>query len=296
MKDFYRKKGLKLVVEIKQRDGFIRKIHLRESYIVGVLGVQRKVLFESLVDSSLQKIIIKEHLLFEGWWDSAKKFVGDSIENITKKFHDVSEILKEYGEKAEGAIAALWACVKDGNALEKLKSGAFNLMEKAIQATKRRLYILSNEMKDNGMEKIANYIKIVIDKIYDIKEKISSTEGWKGLLTTLAAYLGFSFVREKIVRFVDSSPIEKLKKMSSTSIQEIIESIPNFFKENISEVAGDAIEKLSGPVAWINKIILIFKSSQWVFEHILDALRRGNFTFSVTPQSTQKLSLDKKNK
>ena len=90
-----------LIVEVKRRDGFIRRIHLKESYIVGVLGIQRRVLLESIDDIAFQERILREHLMLEGWWDSTKKMVGMGVDEINKNFTNLQDVIKKMGNNTK---------------------------------------------------------------------------------------------------------------------------------------------------------------------------------------------------
>ena len=51
---------------------------LDENYIKGVLGIDALLLTEgTLHTTAVQRLIVEEHLLFEGWFDDAKKIPGD---------------------------------------------------------------------------------------------------------------------------------------------------------------------------------------------------------------------------
>ena len=137
-----------MILEIRKNDGFIKKIVLKESYIIGVLGIKKKRLMESLDDPKFQRHVLREHLLFEGWWDAAKQFVGDSIDNIVDKASEATDILKNYGQNAKGVVAALWAAVQDEKSLNDLRGGAISLASKRIAEINKAIAKIESRLKE----------------------------------------------------------------------------------------------------------------------------------------------------
>jgi hypothetical protein len=187
-----------LVLEVKQSDGLIRKIRLKESYIVGVLGIKKKRLMESLHDPDFQRDVLKEHLLFEGWWDSAKNFVGDSIENVKKKVSDGTDALKTYGNNAKGVVAAMWAAVQSEESLNDFRGGAIELMSKSVSAINKAIRKIEIRLEELDLKAPADLLAKTRETIVAMFKKIESVGGWKGLLTSCAGHLGFSWIRQKV--------------------------------------------------------------------------------------------------
>lgn len=310
----YRKrKNGDLVLEMRQNSGLIKKIRLKESYITGVLGIKKKRLMESIDDPRFQKLVLREHLLFEGWWDSAKQFVGDSIDKVKEKVEDGVGALKTYGENAKGAVAALWAAVQNEDSLNSLMGGALSMTSKAVAAINKGIFKIEKRLQELDMPELAKILEKSRNFLVSMYDKVKSVGGWKGMLSALAAYMGFSWIRQKIGPalqvFYDalSGKIEDFAKMMADKAGEVAEDykslfqigsgdprerikefvkeklmnlIPDTFKEKISGLVGDAAATLSGPVGWLKKAYDMFKSSEWVLEKIMSSVKRGNFKVS----------------
>jgi hypothetical protein len=290
--------------------GLITPIYLSEKYIVAILGIKKKNLIESKNDLVFRDNLLREHLLFEGWWDSAKQAVGDSIENIKKKIDSGADALKVYGENSKGVIAALWAASKDSSALETLQSGAQSLASKSVSAINKAIFKIESKLKELKLDSVAKSFESarnILSKFYDQSVSVS---GWKGTLVAITSKLGFSWLRNKIGPvlqvFYDAisgdikdfaksiasgassiaqdykdvfdvgtgDPTEMIKKIA---IDKLSSMIPDVIKSTVGQLGASAIESLAGPLGWIKKVIELFKGSAWVFEQITDVITRGNF-------------------
>ena len=310
----YRKrKNGDLVLEVRRGSGLIEKIRLKESYITGVLGIKKKRLMESIDDPNFQKLVLQEHLLFEGWWDSAKQFIGDSIDKVKEKVEDGVGALKTYGENAKGAVAALWAAVQNEDSLNSLKGGALGMTSKAVAAINKGIFKIEKRLQELDMPDLAKILEKSRNFLVSMYDKVKSVDGWKGLLTALAAYMGFSWIREKIGQalqvFYDalSGKIEDFAKMMADGAANVAEDyksifqigpgdprerlkefvkekltnlIPDTFKEKVAGLVGNAALSLAGPLDWLKKAYSTFKTSEWVLEKIMSSVKRGNFKVS----------------
>lgn len=305
-----RPKNGNITLEIYQHDGLIKKIILKESYVVHVLGIKKKRLMESLGDADFRRKVLYEHLLFEGWWDSAKQFVGDAVDNIKDKAKNAADILKRYGENTKGVVAALWAAVNDERALDFLKSAFSSYMDKQVKDINVSIHRLKARVGELGMPDLAKILEGATNKISSIAEKFGSVMGWKGLMTTAAGLLGFQWIKNKIlpglqvVREALKGNVEDFVQMMADKAADIAVEykdvfdvgpgnpkdvivplikeklanlIPNVLKEKLQELAGDAIANLAGPVGWLKKAYDIFQKSDWVLNILTSAINRANF-------------------
>lgn len=258
--------------------GLVRTHNLSESYVTAILGINRNILAESRYDIRANNLILREHLLFEGWWDSAKDIVGDSIENVKKKATDGAEMLKAYGKNAKGVVAAFWAAVQDPQALSNFKSGLVGLMKKRVAALNKLLQKIEKKLIDFGAPTFAKGFEKLRTMLTSFSENFSGAAGWKGLLTAAAGYLGFAFLSLKFRSILESAmgsdTIEQFKKFVT---EEVANTILETIKDTVQHLGGKAIEALAGPVGWLKTAYEVFEGSAWVLDNLMSAVSRGNF-------------------
>lgn len=299
-----------LVFEVKNTDGLIKKIRLKESYIIKILGIKKKRLMESIQDPAFQREVLREHLLFESWWSPAAKFIGDTVDSIAKKAENASDILKRYGENAKGVIATIWASVEDSSALESFKGGVSKIMSKAVAAINKPIGAIERRIKELGMNSLAEILEKTRLKIVEMFDSLDGVSGWKGLLTAIAGALCFGWIKEKILPGLnavvdalkgDIKDFAKMMADKAASVagdykevfnigpgdpREVLKSfikeklaslVPDIVKEKVTSIAGDAIASFAGPVAWLKKVYDVFQSSRWVLEKLAGAISYANF-------------------
>lgn len=258
--------------------GLIRKHTFSESYVTGVLGISHGLLLESRYNGTIDSVVLREHLLFEGWWDSAKELVGDSIDKIKKKATDGADILKTYGKNAKGVIAAFWSSVQDPQALGNFKAGLVGLMNKRVAGINKLLYKIEKKLIDFDMPTFAKGFEKLRTMLVSFSENFSNVEGWKGLLTAAAGYLGFSFLSLKFRSLLESAlgtdTIDQFKKFVT---EEVANTVLETIKDTVGKLGGKAIEALAGPLGWLKTAYEVFEGSAWVLDKLTDAISRGNF-------------------
>lgn len=98
-----------VLIERHQHDFSLKRvIKLKESYVVGVLGIQRKTLRESANDPFLNDRILREHLLFEGFFDGVKNVWN----KVVDKAESAYDAVKEYGQNANTVAVALFGMMR----------------------------------------------------------------------------------------------------------------------------------------------------------------------------------------
>ena len=256
-----------------------------EAYVIQVLGIDRHILIESRGDNKLQEYILREHLLFEGWWASAAGFVGDSLENIKQKAAVPADALKVYGRNAKGVIAAMAASVADPNKLDAFKSGLQQLMKKRAKSILKYLYKLIKRLDELNMGPISKIVKGLITKLENARDNMQIS-GWKGLLAAAAGLLGFSWLAEKIMPV-----LRKIHEMTSgditrAAVQNIKDIIVDELKDMLIDMLGDMVSKLigrsalvslAGPAAWLKQAYDVFGGSAFVLDKLASGWARGNF-------------------
>lgn len=312
------KEVLKLFIEesLRRPSRHSKTMHIYHeiSYVRGILGIKNTNIFESARSlEAYNNTVLKEHLLFEGWWDSAKSLIGSGIDAVKEKIEDGADALKVYGENAKGVIAALWSAVQDEESLNTLISGSSSLVSKSVSAINKAIFKIENRLKELDLQSLSKILEKTRNVLTNASEKIQAITGWKGMLAILASYMCFSWLRTSFGPVMQSffnaisgdikdfsktmldlagsvsqdykdmfdvgtgDPKELIKKFVE---QKISKMIPDLIKEKISAITGDAIASLAGPVGWLKKAYDLFETSSWVLSKIMEAIRRGNFKVS----------------
>lgn len=199
---------MKFVIPSRDDGGFLQQITLSEEYVVKVLGISPRILLENAGSDHLNRMILREHLLFEGWWSDAKKKVADWVED--NPITNAIEAAKELKDKGKAVIASLTSIVSSGgDAIGTVVQGASSLLSKGLAAITKSVSGVSKRIKELGGkltnpglknfvnqigEKIANISQFITNKI----REATSGSGWKGMLAVIVAYLGVQAVRGKI--------------------------------------------------------------------------------------------------
>ena len=182
---------------------------LPESYVQGVLGINRsKMLLEGVGIETISEIVLREHLIFEGWFDSVKDKVKGWLKD--NPVTNAVDAVKELGDKGKATIVALTSIVNSGgDAIGTVVSGAKNLLSKNVTSISKSIETITKAVKNlagrmtNAKAKafvekmasgMANFKSKLVSKIQDA----IGAGGWKGMFSILAVYLGTDAVRSKI--------------------------------------------------------------------------------------------------
>ena len=261
-----------LLEELFPRIGVLERYGITESYVTDVLGLPRPVLVEGRMSESEVRLIIREHLIFESWWDKAKEFVGSGIEAVKEKGESAAGVLKKYGEDSKSVVASLWAAASDPSTLvDLLAKFKSRVVAKSNEVTKFLGDLLNSVGKSaKGAETVTNSLKGCLEFVKKAAAGLAALSGWKGMMAAAAGCLGFEWLAEKI------EPLKKkigdLLKGSATEevtsvIQgEIVDFITNKLVEIGGEFAASAIEQLAGPAAWLKSAFTVFEKSAWVLD------------------------------
>ena len=199
----------RLRFNLKEGAGLLpRQIVLSEEYIVGVLGIDARVLRESINDHAYQMLILREHLILEGWFDSVKDKVKELLKDnpVTNAY----EAAKEMGDNVKAVVASLTSIVSTGgDAIDTVVSGAKSLLSKNVSAINKGIATVAKRIKELAGKltnsKVKDFVEGVFKKISDFKQfivdKISDAMGaggWKGMFASLAVYLASVALRPKV--------------------------------------------------------------------------------------------------
>jgi len=190
-------------------------IRLTEDYVVRVLGFDRRALVESRGSLSLNRSVLNEHLIFEGFWSDAKEKVLDAIKD--NPITSAADAVKRFGDGLDGVVVTLSSVVSSGgDAIDAVRQGASQFASKRIKgivkdlrALMGRLEELSSKLSAGarvGLEKIVGKLKAFSGEFASrVVGLVSGGSGWKGMMGALVVYLALSAVSPKISILVDSS-------------------------------------------------------------------------------------------
>ena len=282
------------------RPRIVTELGLSESYITTVLGLPPPLLIEGRVDESYIRLVIREHLIFEAWWDSAKDLLGKGVDWVKEKGESVADVVKSFGENSKGVIAGLWAAATDpeslADLLDKFKKACEKLVNALLAPVKQIVSFFEKLAKKfeekvrtilDGLEKFSKFLA-------DALSSVASLSGWKGMMAAAAAYLGYKWVSEnagpvvkKTIEMLkgESDPAEDILDSIITGVKEsIIDAALEKLKELGTELASSAIESLAGPVAWLKTAIGIFEKADWVIRNL--AIPMGLVSAEFSEEST----------
>ena len=261
---------------------------LDETHVRYVLGLRPLSINEGRIDEAHLRRLLHEQLLYESWWSSAKTFLDMGIDKIKDKADSVADAVKTFGENTKGVVAALWMAASDDDLLEKLSAAARSLLSKTIRFT-----------FDKPLHKIAEKFRGISDIPKKIVEKISgyfsklqavlaAPSGWKGLLTSMAAYLGCQWaleefgnlikeLKESVLDHVGDLSKEIAKKLGDKLTDGLITKLQEKFESIITSLSAAALEQIAGPLAWIKQAGKILGGVDWVTKNLIGVIRRGSF-------------------
>ena len=181
-------------------------------YIVRTLGIELPVSEggSTVISEELRSQIIKEHLLFEGFLDSMKKWAKDKVGEIPNLFKSIYKIMKDPSL---------------------IKSFSDMVLKKIIRPLMTKMAELGQKAK-RGSEKIGQAITDAAQGMY---KTISSVDGWKALIVTISV----AVLLKKAVGLPIDQLMDKItKKLLGTAIVQTIISQLSDFSNWLTALAG----------------------------------------------------------
>ena len=93
------------------------------SYVTNVLGVKLPLNESYPYSPAIQKRILQEHMLFEGFW-------SELYDKGKEKLMSAKEGIKKFGKEAWGILSAMWTVIKGG--ADQIKSFTGAIAKKGI--------------------------------------------------------------------------------------------------------------------------------------------------------------------
>ena len=248
----------------------LEKYGLTEDYVTKVLGLPKPLLTEGRISETAFRKIIREHLIFESWWDSAKDLVGSGVNAVKEKGESVAGVLKKYGGDSKAVVAALWSAASSPQDLTILLTKFKSAVSSTSSEISSFLENISNYVSNsNKLEEIlASSLKKCIEFVKKAAASVASLAGWKGMMSSAGAYLGFEWITEKIRPFKEkvkeALKSESVELAKSVIKDEVVDFINSKLTDVVKKFSGSIIEQLSGPTGWLKTAYEIFEKSSWV--------------------------------
>ena len=214
------------------------------TYVTDVLGIHLPLNESYPYSPAIEKRIIQEQLLLEG-------FFSDIVQKGKDKLIDAVEGVKKFGKEAWSVLSAFYAVVKEGgSAIASFTSAiAKRGINKFFNPLKEALEWLTSKLPDWDMPTFAKMAQKGLDIINDIQKMLDSTDGWKRIAAYASAAIGLQWVWNKVGDWID-----ELKEMvggdftaaMGLSEQEDDDSNINKIKSWIKETAKEAMSNLVG--------------------------------------------------
>ena len=190
-------------------------------YITEVLGI-KVPLNESYTEYSqaLVEEIVREQILFEGFWDS----------------------VKQMADKATKPIRDLWKSIK------LIMSKGFYLKKfiRQLNMYRRNIQTNFNNFTRRGVERVPslqNIVRKIVEMINSAFEKIEGLGGWKSAMATMGIIVAFGFIQQKFGDlFKDEDADEEATKTGVKSLTDFmvnsmgIESIADKLKTGLTDI------------------------------------------------------------
>jgi len=214
------------------------------TYVTDVLGIKLPLNESYPYSPAIEKRIIQEQLLLEG-------FFSDILQKGKDKLIDAVEGVKKFGKEAWSVLSAFYAVVKEGgSAIASFTSAiAKRGIDKFFNPLKEALEWLVSKLPDWDMPTFAKMAQKGLDIINGIQEMLDSADGWKRVAAYASAAIGLQWVWNKVGDWID-----EFKEMiggdftaaMGLSEQEDDDSNVNKIKNWIKETAKEAMSNLVG--------------------------------------------------
>ena len=238
------------------------------SYVTNVLGVKLPLNESYPYSPAIQKRILQEHMLFEGFW-------SELYDKGKEKLMSAKEGIKKFGKEAWGILSAMWTVIKGG--ADQIKSFTGAIAKKGInkffQQIRKPLEWLVEKLTKWNMPTLAKWAQKGLDALDAAREKVNSLDGWKRVIGFAGLAIGLHWLWEKVGDWIeelkekvggefslgeDTPPIPTNESVrltededeGATRKEKLQDWIVDTMEEKLKALAGDAfkgiMEKLAG--------------------------------------------------
>lgn len=242
-----------------------QQYNLSENYIREVLGLDSCLLQEGVLgNTAVQRLIIKEHLLFEGFWSDmfqkGKDFADDLVDKGKARLMDAAEGIKKFGKGAWGVMSALYSVIKNGNIAMFVGSVWRKSIKAIFNALRATFKWLEQKLPEWNMPTFAKGATKALELLESVRKKMGYKDGWKSVITIAGIAIGFHWIWDKIgdwvLKLADkvginvSASLNEEDSVAKKVSEEVKEWILDSVEEKITEFAKGSfmkiIEKLTG--------------------------------------------------
>ena len=252
------------------------------SYVTNVLGIQVPLNESYPYSPSLERRIIQEQILFEG-------FFGDLLQKGKDKLMDTAEGIKKFGKEAWSILKGFYLAVKEGGAKQLAGSIAKKGINKFLNPIYSALKWMVSKLPDWNMPTFASMAQKGLDLLDKIKDELNSVEGWKSVALFSGVAVGLQWLWNKVGEWIDELK-EKVggnfkaamgiseadgDDEGSSKIEEIKEWIKETAKEALSGFVGGELMKKIGALATASSVAGWWKAAKTAGEGaqlVVDAL------------------------
>ena len=247
-------------------------------YIREVLGINtRNLLLEGADSQLIEARILREHLLLEGWLDSAKEFLKDKsekgFEKIKEKSAGVVDAMKQFPDKVTGIVAAFYKILTDPKEAKAYLNGTYGMVYRRLKSFRKTLQRIADKLEKYNLNSFAKAISGLEKSVWSARDKAKTTGGWKGFFGVLAFGMAIGKIKDeygkainKLEKFL-SNPMDTLKEILSDDAIDELKSVSK-------EKAKQALLKIFGRKEVQQYIIKLMGFTDKAKEMVTGALKK----------------------
>ena len=227
------------------------------SYVTDVLGIKLPLNESHPYSPALQRRIIQEQLLLEG-------FFSDILDSAKEKLISAAEGIKKYGKEAWSVLSGFYLAIKDGAAKQLSGSIAKAGINKFLNPIYAALKWLAAKLPNWNMPKLAAVAEKGLDLLDKMRDKLNSVEGWKSVALYSGVAVGLQWLWNEIGDWVeelkekvggdfkaamglgeqdgdseDASKLEKIKEwLKETAMEKLKDLVGSKFIEMVKSLAS----------------------------------------------------------
>ena len=227
------------------------------SYVTDVLGIKLPLNESHPYSPVLQRRIIQEQLLLEG-------FFSDILDAAKEKLISAAEGIKKYGKEAWSVLSGFYLAIKEGAAKQLSGSIAKKGINKFLNPIYAALKWLAAKLPNWNMPKLAAVAEKGLDLLDKMRDKLNSVEGWKSVALYSGVAVGLQWLWNEIGDWVeelkekvggdfkaamglgeqdgdseDASKLEKIKEwLKETAMEKLKDLVGSKFIEMVKSLAS----------------------------------------------------------
>jgi len=217
------------------------------AYVTDVLGIELPLNESYPYSRAMEKRIIQEQLLMEG-------FFSDILQKGKDILMDAAEGIKKFGKEAWSVLQGFYLAIKKGKAESLFRAIAQDVIKNIYMPLKKVLVYLVEKLPDWKMPTFAKAAQKGLDMLKNLKDKMMSAKGWKKIAMASGVAIGLTWLWEKVGDWVEDFIGETdgltLSEASGGSklakIKELVKlGAPDIFKAISGSQFKDIVEKIA---------------------------------------------------